>query len=74
VLCKGADARSLFDPQVVTNVAEYPKAREQLQAGLSSLEYLMSHHAALIQRYAAQAKRHVDFQGLPYPQLCGEAR
>jgi len=60
--------------QVVTNVAEYPKGREMLQAASRSLEYLMSHHAALIQRYAAQAKRHIDFEDLPYPQLRGEAR
>mmetsp|Transcript_18231 Transcript_18231/g.25259 ORF Transcript_18231/g.25259 Transcript_18231/m.25259 type:complete len:427 (+) Transcript_18231:159-1439(+) len=60
--------------QVVTNVAEYPPGREELQAAASSLDYLMHHHAALIQRYAAQAKRHVDFKELPYPQLRGEAR
>ncbi|KAK3287628.1 hypothetical protein CYMTET_4872 [Cymbomonas tetramitiformis] len=60
--------------QVVTNMAEYPKGRELLQVASTSLDYLMSHHAALIQRYAAQAKRHVDFKELPYPQLRGEAR
>jgi len=60
--------------QVVTNVAEYPAGRAALQVASPALEYLMSHHAALIQRYAAQAKRHVEFKELPYPQLRGEAR
>ena len=59
---------------MVTNVAELPAAREQLRPAGATLEFLMHHHAALIQRYAAQAKRYVDFTELPYPSLRGEAR
>lgn len=55
-------------------MAELPAAREQLLPAAGALEFLMHHHAALIQRYAAQAKRYVDFTELPYPSLRGEAR
>ena len=44
----------------MTNVAELPAAREQLRPAGATLEFLMHHHAALIQRYAAQVHTHTQ--------------